>query len=180
MRRRDFFSSLTEASVNLLGDNPFHGTLDTNLYTFVPSSYKNSPTLLVIGGLRLRESIYKEKFNLIYMDKWPENQGDIVFWRKLLLRHDLTDELYVLCKTLPDSAPSFMLKVVCLSKSSAMRGNSNLSTLPVMLLVGENKAFNLPDLTCFGRGSDVFVSPPSSLNIKGSPAYDRMLNFFLD
>lgn len=181
MRRRDFFSSLAEASMDLLGDNPFHGTLDNCLYTFVPSSYKNNPTLLIVGGLRLRDNIYKEKFNLIYMDRWPENQSDVSFWRKLLLRHDLTDQMYVLCKTLPDSAPSFMMKVVCLNKDSAARANRNLKTLPVMLLVGEDKAINgLPELSHFGRGSDVFVAPPNSLNIQGSPAYDRLFSFFLD
>tara|TARA_R110000868_G_scaffold190862_1_gene434755 strand:- start:57220 stop:57765 length:546 start_codon:yes stop_codon:yes gene_type:complete len=180
MRRRDFFSSLAEASMDLLGDNPFHGTLADSLYTFVPATYKNSPTLLVMGGLRLRENVYKDKFNLIYMDKWPTHQADVSFWRKLLLRHDLTDQIFVLCKTLPDSAPSFMMKAVCLDKNSAARENRNLKTLPVMLLVGEDKVGNgLPNLEHFGHGSDVFVSSPNTLNIQGSPAYDRVVNFFL-
>ncbi|MFT7433381.1 MAG: hypothetical protein ACI9TY_001013 [Alphaproteobacteria bacterium] len=179
MRRRDFFSSIAEASMELLGANPFHGSLEGCLYTFVPSSYKNSPTLLIVGGLRLRENVYKDKFHLIYMDRWPENQGNVSFWRKILLRHDLTDQMYVLCKTLPDSAPSFMMKAVCLNRDSVTRANRHLKTLPVMLLVGEEKAKNLPSLEHFGHGSDVFVSPPNSLNIKNSPAYERLISFFL-
>ncbi len=179
-RRRDFFASLAEASMSLLGENPFHGTLDDVLYTFVPSTYRNKPTLLVAGGLRLKEAVYKDQFNLIYMDKWPANQRDVSFWRRLLLRHDLTDQMFVICKTLPETAPSFMMKAVCLDKNSVARLNRNLKSLPVMLLVGEENAHNMPSLEHYGSSSDVFVANPNLLNVEKSPAYDRVLSFFLD
>lgn len=178
-RRRDFFASLAEASLSLLGENPFHGTLDEVSYTFVPSHYKDKPTLLVAGGLRLKEDVYQKDFNLIYMEKWPKNQRDVAFWRRLLLRHDLTDQLFVLCKTLPETAPSFMMKAICLDKNSVARVNRNLKTLPVMLLVGEDKAHNMPSVEYFGHGSDVFVGNPNLLNVENSPAYDRLMHFFL-
>lgn len=165
--------------MTLLGENAFHGSLSDVSYTFVPSSYRNKPTLLVAGGLRLKEDVYKNHFNLIYMDKWPKNQRDVAFWRKLLLRHDLTDQMFVLCKTLPENAPSFMMKAVCLDKNSVARMNRNLKTLPVMLLVGEEKAHNMPSVEHFGHGSDVFVANPNLLNVENSPAFDRLMGFFL-
>lgn len=164
--------------MSLLGENPFYGTLDEQPYTFVPSNYKDRPTFLVLGGLRLKENVYKDHFNLIYMDKWPKNQRDVSFWRKLLLRHDLTDQMFVLCKTLPETAPSFMMKAICLDKNSVARMNRNLKTLPVMLLVGEEKAQNLPSVEHFGHGSDVFVANPNLLNVENSPAFDRLMSFF--
>ncbi|MEC8066949.1 MAG: hypothetical protein VX154_03730 [Pseudomonadota bacterium] len=177
-RRRDFFASLAEASLSMLGENAFHGSLDEVSYTFVPSNYRNKPTLLVAGGLRLKEGVYKDHFNLIYMDKWPTNQRDVSFWRRLLLRHDLTDQMFVLCKTLPESAPSFMMKAICLDKNSVARMNRNLKTLPVMLLVGEDKAHNMPTVDHYGHGSDLFVSNPNLLNVEGSMAFNRLMQFF--
>ena len=176
MKRRDFFSRLSEASVEILGSNPFYGSLDDVKYTFVPCDIKNQPTLLVVGKLRLKETVYTDRFNLIYMDKWPF--GTITFWRKLLLRHDLTDQVFVLCKELPINPPSFMKRVVCLSKDSVSTSSPASRGLPTLLFVKQDNITNLPSMERFARGSDIYVDTPSTLNVKNSPAYIRMLQFF--
>jgi hypothetical protein len=71
------------------------------------------------------------------------------------------------------------MKAICLDKNSVARVNRNLKTLPVMLLVGEDKAHNMPSVEYFGHGSDVFVGNPNLLNVENSPAYDRLMHFFL-
>lgn len=179
MKRRDFFARLSEASIDMLGSNPFYGTLDDVPYTFVPCNYKDQPTLLIVGKLRLNESVYNDRFNLIYMDKWPVSMS-MPFWRRLLLRHDLTDEVFVLCKDLPLNPPSFMRRVVCLSKNSVATSSPASRSLPTMLFIKEADAVNIPAMNGFATGSDIYVDTPGTLNVKNSPAYIRMLQFFLE
>ena len=177
MKRRDFFARLSEASIEILGSNPFYGSLEGNKYTYVPCMYKDQPTLLVVGRLRLQEQVYTDRFNLIYMDKWPVN-GNVPFWRKLLLRHDLTDQIFVLCKELPLNPPSFMRRVVCLSKDSVATSSPASRRLPTMLFVKETDTQAMPNMAGFSQGSDIYVDTPGMLNVKNSPAYTRVLQFF--
>ena len=71
-----------------------------------------------------------------------------------------------------------MMKAICLDKNSVARMNRNLKTLPVMLLVGEDKAHNMPTVDHYGHGSDLFVSNPNLLNVEGSMAFNRLMQFF--
>ena len=178
MRRRDFFSSLAQASIELLGQNAFHGSILDVPYTFVPSNLPDKPTLLVVGGLRLKEKIYLNHFNVIFMDKWPK-ANDVIFWRKLLLRHDLTDQVHVLCKNMPASMPSFMKRVLCLSAGSAKVSSIITRRVPTMVMVSEDQALSLPQNTStWAKGSDVFVGNVNGLNNHQSPAYARAMQFF--
>ena len=47
-----------------------------------------------------------------------------------------------------------------------------------MLLVGEDKAHNMPTVDHYGHGSDLFVSNPNLLNVEGSMAFNRLMQFF--
>jgi len=177
MRRRDFFSSLAQASMELLGQNAFRGTLQETPYTFIPANLKDKPTLLVVGGLRLHEKIYLDNFNIIFMDEWS-NTGDVIFWRKLLLRHDLNDHIYVLCKHMPQTIPSFMKRIVCLSGPSAKASSIITRKVATMVMVSEEKAGTLPqNVNTWAKGSDVFVGALNGLNIQNSPAQERFMQF---
>jgi hypothetical protein len=176
MRRRDFFSTLTQATIDVLGQNAFHGTLQETPYTFVPSNLKDKPTLVVVDGLRLREKLYLDNFNVIFMDKWPQT-NDVIFWRKLLLRHDLTDQVFILCKFMPQSAPSFIKRIVCLNSGSASMASVITRRLPTMVMVDELRAGTLPKTATWAAGSDVFVGTANGLNISGSSAHKRFMEF---
>lgn len=177
MYRRQFFASLAKASIDMLGANPFYGSLENAYYTFVPSRKRDCPTILVVA-LRLKEEIYLDDYNIISMDKWPQNPS-VQFWRKLLLRHDLTDELYVMCKQIPSSPPSFMRKAICISSyGKGFRAAEYSPVLPVLLIMEPNEIEDMPSLEGFAPGSDVFVTHPNGLNIKESPAYSRLRSFF--
>lgn len=176
MRRRDFFSTLSQATIEVLGQNAFHGTLQETPYTFVPSNLKDKPTLVVTDGLRLREKLYLDNFNVIFMDKWPQT-NDVIFWRKLLLRHDLTDQVHVLCKFMPQSVPSFMKRIVCLNSGSAQMASVITRRLPTMVMTDELRAGTLPETSTWAKGSDVFVGQINGLNIQNSPTHKRFLEF---
>lgn len=178
--RRDFFSSIAKVSAEVLSSKPFYGSIEDQSYMFAPSHKRGAPTLLVVG-LRLKEHLYQDHFNIITMPKWPEgNTTTLHFWRKLLIRHDLTDEMYVIAQNIPRGAPSFMKKAVCLI------GNGfalpEISSLMPVLLVTAPDSPHVEALPSFANscaaGSDVFVTYPTGLNIKESPAYLRLLGFF--
>ena len=177
MKRRDFFARLAQASADLLGSNPFHGSLDGVKYSFIPGDLKELPTMLVVGNLQLNEETYKDKFNLIYISRWPS--VDRLFWRKLLLRHDLLDEIYILCRQIPPYTPSFFKKIVCFEKNSIIQRPSTVQTIPTLLFIRGEDNFRIPEMTKIGAtGSDVFVGFPGGLNTKNSPSYKRLCSFY--
>lgn len=179
MKRRDFFSRLSEATIDLLGSNPFYGSLDDVKYTFVPCQYKDQPTLLIVGKLRLQETVYTDRFNLIYIDAWPLGV-QMPFWRKLLLRHDLTDQIFVLCRDLPINPPSFMRRTVCLKADAVRTSAPSTRRLPTLLFLKQSDVLNIPSMAGFASGSDIYVDTPNTLNIKNSPAYKRVMSFYLE
>ena len=178
MRRRDFFSSIAQAGADLLVNNQFHGSLEGETYTFSPSNNRDSGTILVID-LNLKESLYIDNYNIINMRNWPQGKS-IQFWRKLLIRHDLTDEIYVLCKKIPVSPPSFMRKASCIGQDGSFRSAGNMSLLPVLLVISPHNVQenNQHLLNGLAEGSDIFVGHADSLNIANSPALQRLHNFF--
>lgn len=178
--RRDFFSSIAKVSAESLSSKPFYGTVEDHQYMFAPSNKRNAPTLLIVG-LRLKEHVYQDNYNIITMATWPkESEMSLQFWRKIMIRHDLTDELYVVAQNVPAKAPSIMRKAICLIGKGYKLPKIN-TLMPVMLITPPDSPHieALPNLIegC-AEGSDVFVTHPTGLNIKESPAFTRLHQFF--